>query len=192
MSSHHRRAAECERQVADPWSNSQLGTLINALGRPPVSCLLDLVANHLSCNQPVDLGKLKTAWDTFLQNSGLHLPSVGTATSYATELAQRLGGLFSLFMYLPLFILGIFVIWGLVGLRKIGWGLGFFLTILLVFFLYLMTVLFRYTIEQIIVRVVNYVQNYANKHSGEIKSVLSKAPAAALSAVCTYTGHGCS
>ena len=200
---HHERDAELRPMAADDIGISPLYAVprglagataaplnhfTQALARPPLSCFVDLLNDQARCNQPVDREALIRAWGVYKEKSDWNPIPVRQFIEKLSQGAQNAGGLLILFTYLPIFIIAFFAIWGMVGLKMMRSGMGLALTFLLVFFLYIMTVVYRSSIQAWLASKVNQFLGGVAKAEGAALEHVLKAPQAAMAAVCEYTG----
>ena len=181
--------------AAGPWAaagatgpQAALNHLAQSAIRQPLSCFVDLLNNQARCNQPVDRAALARAWATYKEKSNWTPLPVRKIAGTVTQGAEMAGGLIILFTYLPIFIIAFFAIWGLVGLHLMRWGMGLALTFLLVFFLYIMTVVYRSAIQSWLASKTNQFLVALGKAEVAALEHVLKSPQAIMAAVCEYTG----
>ena len=165
------------------WCN-----IAGALEKQPLSCVIDFLADQSRCNQSLDKEALARAWATYKVKSDWTPLPVRKVIDIVNDNVQKTGGMLILFTYLPLFIVAFFFIWAMVGLKLFRWGIGIGMTLLLVFLLYIMIVVFRSSLQVWLARKVDQILAGVKKSEAAALNHILKSPQAIMAAICSYTG----
>ena len=201
-------SAECSGSTSLPCSlwNANTNCITNIISdiycrantflcATPIKCFVDFFTGSTSglCSGDLNPEKRDCAIKTFLQQSAFPpFPS-----NFVTETVSNAILGFSTrsiaYTYLPVFILFFLGIWIMVAVGWIGIGAGVLFSIALIVILYFFFVSYRSSFEVYVNNNITNIDAEVKTYRDAINNSLPKIPAAAVSALCTYTGncYGC-
>jgi hypothetical protein len=157
----------------------------------PGKCLVDFLTGATGgiCSGSLDPERRECALKVFLQQSGL--PPFPTSFVKETVGNAILG--FSsrsiTYTYLPILIIGLLMIWIMVGVGWIGVGAGIIFTVGLFAIMYFFFVSYRSSFEVYVNDNIESISSEVEKYKATVSAAIPKIPGAAASALCAYTGN---
>ncbi len=115
----------------------------NALFSPPWSCMVELLNNQSVCGTVIPQDKVRAAYDAWSKVTGFVPPdyvSIFADVQYNQETVVNFIGWY---MYIPVLLLGLTVIWLGVGFGWFNWVVGIFLSLLAFVLHYGFSIAFR-------------------------------------------------
>ena len=150
----------------------------NAANTQPISCLINLINEYMTCGKPIPPEKITAAYEAFVQVTGYQPPNVNGAINYTTDELNKITMATAFFVFFPMMILLVALIWILVALKLMDWGLGLFLTVVVVVLLYVFAILYR-----------QYVQSTTKNLNNNLKTINQQSLANQQQTI-AYTNQG--
>lgn len=158
--------------------------------QPPFNCMIDLIQNYSNCGEDIPKPKREAAFKVFSDVTGYKSIDIG---SIFTSFNRDISALFNLnafYMFVPVMILFLIIIWLMVGFRWMNWVLGLFFTVLVIVVLYGFSILYRVTIENYVRSHTPLVQNELNAFQENFENSIAYWPQGLFAAACAVTCNG--
>jgi hypothetical protein len=132
---------------------------------PPISCMMDYL-NDADCNSEICWEKRQAAAKAFIETTGYQPPNYDNVFANIEMNLERMTDFNAGYIFTPIFLLILIVIWLAVGFGWFNWVVGLFMSVLAWAVLYGSAVLYR-------VQAKTYIRNSASNNAAFAKQLQS-------------------
>lgn len=187
------RSIECA--IASEGPNvgplGQAYVLGEVASRPPISCMIDLVTDPNSeCGVEIPSNKRKAAFNAFSEVTGYKPINLSQSFNHITSTQKKILNFNAFYIFFPIFLLGLIVIWLMVGVGWIDWIVGLFLTALSFLILYGFSMAYRIHAQNFLNNENNQLQNDANAAQTNFENSIAYWPQGLFAVACAVTATG--
>lgn len=172
------------------------GTLCDAIAagqimqQQPWSCMTELVDQFMNCGEDISEEKRKAAWTAFTNATGfkgIDYAKIGNELADQQALVINLN---AFYLWVPLFIVILVLVWLMVGFGWFSWALGLFLTVLAFGILYSFNIAYRIHADRIMENRKKAFSTFAHDAQSQFENSVAYWPQGMFSVACAVTCDG--
>lgn len=129
----------------DDEDQNQIGNFSGQLdfNQKPLSCIFDLLRNYMDCNTEIPEEKRQAAYEAYVRVTGYEPVNLNEIFENIARESQITINLNAFYIFTPIAILLLIIIWLMVGFRWVPWHLALFGTVIIFYVMYLFSVAYR-------------------------------------------------
>lgn len=184
---------QIQEAVDDACDKEDEGSLCAAVAvgqiaeQEPFSCMIQLVDEYMNCNEDIPKEKRDAAYKAFTDVTGYnHADLKKIANEFNTENID-LVNLNAFYLFVPLIILIIVMIWVMVGFGWFNWAAGLFFTVLAFAILYSFNIAYRIHANNLLENRKKALDKIASETQSNFENSLAYWPQGFFAAACAIT-----
>lgn len=160
------------------------------LYQEPFSCMVDLIQNYSNCDENIPSEKRQAAYKAFADVTGYKAFDLSKGFSTLEDETKKLLMLNSFYIFMPIFILIIIMIWLMVGFGWFDWAAGLFFTVIAFIVLYGFAVFYRINAHNIINNRSKQLLSDAEAAQANFENSIAYWPQGLFAVACAVTSTG--
>lgn len=156
----------------------------------PFSCMIDLINNYANCDENISSSKRRAAYEAFSDVTGYKPADLNKIFNTINDDFESLVKFNVFYMFMPVLILLLIIIWLMVGFRWMDWPLGLFFTVLVIVILYGFSIVYRIHFQSWIDSRNTTIQNQATIAQKSFENSIAYWPQGLFAAACAVTCDG--
>lgn len=156
----------------------------------PISCMLDLITNHMYCGQEFTQQQMTNAYNTYVDVTGFKPFNLPNAFKTLNNQTNAMISFNAFYIYGPIALLMIIVVWLLAGFQWINWVVALYFTILIIVVLYGFSIAYRIHAQSNMNKRFTTLETEAHTSQQAYENSISKIPNAMLAVACSLTASG--
>ena len=187
------RSVECaiasEGPNVGPLGKSVL--LAQTANQVPISCMIDLLTgSYANCDAEISTEQRKAAYESFADVTGYKPMNWNQTLTNLNTQQKNILNFNAFYMFFPLFLLAMIIIWLMVGFGWFNWIVGLFLSGLVFIILYGFSMLYRIHARNYIYNQNQQFQRDATDSQNNFENSIALWPQGLFAAACAVTATG--
>lgn len=180
--------------ISEGSNISSLGksvVLSDEASKPPLSFMIELVTGpYVDCGTEIPSDKRQMAYKAFTEATGFDPINYNQVFNQLTSQQKKILNFNAFYIFFPLFLLSLIVIWLMAGFGWFDWIAGLFLSGLVFIILYGFSMLYRIHAQSFLNDQNNMLQNDANVARQNFEDSVAYFPQGLFAAACAITSTG--
>lgn len=162
----------------------------DVLYQEPFSCMVDLIQNYANCGEDISSSKRQAAYKAFADVTGYKPMDLSKSFDALAQENKNLTNLNAFYIFVPIMILAIIMIWLMVGFGWFDWTAGLFFTVIVFIVLYTFAVMYRIHAHNIINNRSSALKTDAQNAQKNFENSIAYWPQGLFSVACAVTSTG--
>lgn len=165
--------------------------LAEAASQPPISCMMELITGPYSdCGEEIPSDKRKAAYDSFVSITGYKPIDWNHALNHLNDQQKKILNFNAFYIFFPIFLLSVIIIWIMVGFGWINWVIGLFFTGLVFIILYGFSILYRIHVHSFLNQQNQQLQRDVSNAQHNFENSIAYWPQGLFAVACAVTATG--
>lgn len=153
----------------------------------PWSCMVDLVDQYMNCGQDISEDKRKAAYQAFVNTTGFKGVDYSQIATEINRSTADIVNLNAFYLWVPLFIVILVILWVMVGFGWLNWAVGLFMTVLAFGILYSFNIAYRIHADRILENRRKNFGKFADTAQGQFENSVAYWPQGLFASACAVT-----
>lgn len=187
------RAVECaiDSEGQNVGTLGQSVILAEAASQPPISCMMELVTGpYADCGEEIPSDRRQAAYDNFVAITGYRPINWNQTLNHLNAQQKTILNFNAFYIFFPIFLLSVIVIWLMVGFGWINWVVGLFFTGLVFIILYGFSMLYRIHAHSFLNQQNQQLQQDVTNAQRNFENSIAYWPQGLFSVACAVTATG--